>query len=85
MGFLHQLHLLLWKNISLKRRGPVSPRRPTAGGRAEQGTGAAAWLKPPDGLQKHRRAKTVHGRGIRVHGSSMRANRLLGAAAGAGG
>ena len=23
MGFLHQLHLLLWKNISLKRRGPV--------------------------------------------------------------
>uniref|UniRef100_A0A8C2W8H8 ATP-binding cassette sub-family A member 2 n=1 Tax=Cyclopterus lumpus TaxID=8103 RepID=A0A8C2W8H8_CYCLU len=22
MGFLHQLHLLLWKNISLKRRGP---------------------------------------------------------------
>lgn len=24
MGFLHQLHLLLWKNISLKRRGPVS-------------------------------------------------------------
>uniref|UniRef100_A0A3Q1GNW5 Uncharacterized protein n=1 Tax=Acanthochromis polyacanthus TaxID=80966 RepID=A0A3Q1GNW5_9TELE len=21
MGFLHQLHLLLWKNISLKRRG----------------------------------------------------------------
>ncbi|PWA16008.1 hypothetical protein CCH79_00019355 [Gambusia affinis] len=23
MGFLHQLHLLLWKNISLKRRGPI--------------------------------------------------------------
>uniref|UniRef100_A0A4W5P9A0 ATP-binding cassette sub-family A member 2 n=1 Tax=Hucho hucho TaxID=62062 RepID=A0A4W5P9A0_9TELE len=22
MGFLHQLHLLLWKNVSLKRRGP---------------------------------------------------------------
>ncbi|XP_041642863.1 ATP-binding cassette sub-family A member 2 isoform X1 [Cheilinus undulatus] len=22
MGFMHQLHLLLWKNISLKRRGP---------------------------------------------------------------
>ncbi|KAM9858193.1 ATP-binding cassette sub-family A member 2 [Aulostomus maculatus] len=22
MGFLHQLHLLLWKNITLKRRGP---------------------------------------------------------------
>ncbi|KAM4576304.1 ATP-binding cassette sub-family A member 2 isoform 2-T2 [Odontesthes bonariensis] len=22
MGFLHQLHLLLWKNISLKKRGP---------------------------------------------------------------
>lgn len=26
MGFLHQLHLLLWKNVSLKRRGPVSNR-----------------------------------------------------------
>ncbi|CAI5685842.1 unnamed protein product [Oreochromis niloticus] len=24
MGFLHQLHLLLWKNISLKRRGPFA-------------------------------------------------------------
>ncbi|CDQ67960.1 unnamed protein product [Oncorhynchus mykiss] len=23
MGFLHQLQLLLWKNVSLKRRGPV--------------------------------------------------------------
>uniref|UniRef100_A0A8C2J902 ATP-binding cassette, sub-family A (ABC1), member 2 n=1 Tax=Cyprinus carpio TaxID=7962 RepID=A0A8C2J902_CYPCA len=22
MGFLHQLHLLLWKNVTLKRRGP---------------------------------------------------------------
>ncbi|XP_058842654.1 ATP-binding cassette sub-family A member 2-like isoform X3 [Acipenser ruthenus] len=22
MGFLHQLHILLWKNVSLKRRGP---------------------------------------------------------------
>ncbi|KAM6965213.1 ATP-binding cassette sub-family A member 2 [Aplochiton taeniatus] len=22
MGFMHQLHLLLWKNVSLKRRGP---------------------------------------------------------------
>lgn len=24
MGFLHQLHLLLWKNVTLKRRSPVS-------------------------------------------------------------
>ncbi|KAM7144103.1 ATP-binding cassette sub-family A member 2 [Macrochelys suwanniensis] len=22
MGFLHQLHLLLWKNVTLKRRSP---------------------------------------------------------------
>lgn len=24
MGFLHQLYLLLWKNVTLKRRSPVS-------------------------------------------------------------
>lgn len=33
MGFLHQLQLLLWKNVTLKRRSPVSdpPRRGPAG------------------------------------------------------
>jgi hypothetical protein len=28
MGFLHQLQLLLWKNVTLKRRSPVSDPRP---------------------------------------------------------
>lgn len=37
MGFLHQLHLLLWKNVTLKRRSPVS-----AGGRR----GCCGWELP---------------------------------------
>lgn len=28
MGFLHQLQLLLWKNVTLKRRSPVSDPHP---------------------------------------------------------
>lgn len=37
MGFLHQLQLLLWKNISLKRRGPVSPAAAVRGQRGRPG------------------------------------------------
>lgn len=33
MGFLHQLQLLLWKNVTLKRRSPVSEPRPPLGAR----------------------------------------------------
>lgn len=33
MGFLHQLQLLLWKNVTLKRRSPVSDPRPSPGAR----------------------------------------------------
>ena len=42
MGFLHQLQLLLWKNVTLKRRSPVSEPRPPLGARRPRAQFAGA-------------------------------------------
>lgn len=50
MGFLHQLYLLLWKNVTLKRRSPVSSGGEAGDLEGRKGTGAGRPPHRPAGL-----------------------------------
>lgn len=61
MGFLHQLQLLLWKNISLKRRGPVSPAASCEDRRRRGGLGSGLQSPQRDGHAGRIRARRICG------------------------